>query len=131
MVDIIEPGPDEELSEHRCVPILEVGMKVNMNVGVPDVRAELESDVKEHLRYVERNVYSTLRDGAAVHENIKFIVEIPTAETWDSINRKVQSLKEWAEEEDIVERVGRDVSITLDAGDPEAIIREEEEGFRR
>lgn len=131
MVDIIEPGPDDELAEHRCVPILEVGIKAEMNVGVPDVRAELESDVKEHLRYVERNVYSTLRDGAAVHENIKFIVEIPRAETWDSINRKVQSLKEWAEEENIVERVDRDVSITLDAGDPEKIIREEEEGFRR
>jgi hypothetical protein len=122
---------DAEASDIECEPFLRVGIRASENIDIPENRLELEEDVKDKFGYIERRVFSAIKEGPAVHENIVFLVKISPAETWRSINRKVEGFMEFAEEDERIDDPGRDVSITLDAGDVERIIREEEEGFRR
>ena len=132
MVDYTIPGDDAQgVQEPECVPVMVIGMNLDANVGVPETRAKIEDEVRKRLGYIEQNVYSTVRGGPATHENIKFYAEIPTAEFWSSIDRSVQSLKDWLTDTGMMDDPGRDLSITLDAGDPEVMVREAEEGFRR
>ena len=97
-----------------------------MDVGIPERRLELERKVQQELTVIESNVYSVISSGPASGRNIYILAEIPTAEVWDSINRHVQSMKEMLVKEKYINDPGFDLSITVDAGDPEQRIREME-----
>lgn len=115
----------------RCVPMLQIKMKVQENISLPDKRFTVEEKVRENFSVPERRMFSAVRGGPAIHENLFILIEISESEFWSSINRKVESFNGWVKETDLIERHGRDVSVTIEAGDPEMIIREAEEGFSR
>lgn len=129
MPEYVTPG--EEPKGERCVPMLYIGIDIDRNIGIPEVRHELERELISKFHVVQRRFYSTVREGPAINENFLFLIEIDEAEFWDSINRTVQSFKDWAKKSDDIGDVGKDVSITIESGDPEIIIREAEEGFVR
>lgn len=121
----------ERVTGERCVPMWRIGLRIDENVDISNKRIELEEEISEVIGYVPSNVYMTPRGGPAVHENLAIVVEFNEAEVWSSLNRKMKQFREWAEDDPRIGDVGRDVSITVTAGDPEQIIRELEEGFHR
>lgn len=120
----------ENATAERCVPLIRISLAINENVGIPENRRILEDQITDIFGYVESRVYTTVRGGAATHENFAVLIEPNPAEFWRSLNRKVDRLYDWADQDQRID-VGRDLGVFMECGDPEHMIRELEEGFRR
>lgn len=116
---------DDEVTPERCEPLLKITMRIQGDPTDPETRLAIEEQLGDTIGYINRRIFTTAVEGPALNNNFVVFVQLSPAETWTSIDRKVQRLYEWAGGSGFIDDVGRHVAVTLDGGDPELSVRAE------